>query len=392
MAVVTGATNSSFLARDEMKLLCATHFYPPSVGGMQVSNSLLVDSLAGMVDEIELHVFGDTAGTAPDRSNVRTRRHAFDPRSLSDLRNCAKLILRRERELRPDHVVLLDEAMVRALGTLPLSARQGIRAPVASVNSGSTLTRLDTHLRARGNAWLVKRGYRWLNRLIVSQSTAEDLSRKYPTLNARVRVLGRPIADWFFEAPDASGEGRQLVGSDAPIFFSCARAIPEKGIGFAIDALARLRELRGSEGATFVFAGDGPFLEVWKRQAAGHALRRVHFLGNQPPQQLLTLYDASRACVFPSLSTVETFGRTWVEAFARRRPVISTVIANLKHLVRDDYNGLIVEPEADSICRAMETMLSLDPANYERLCGGAYASGQPYRQSVVARTLLEHIA
>lgn len=372
-----------------MKLLCCTQFYPPSLGGMQLSNELLIEGLARLVDLIDLHVFAESSGDDKVHPNIRIERHSFDGRSLRDLRRCALTICRLAEHARPDHVLLFDEAMVRALGTLSLSAKRRVRAPISSINSGSTLTRTDRHPRGRGNAWLVGRGYRWLARLFVAQSTADTLARNRPEIRGRVRILGRPIAEWFFDAPDASAEGRRMVGGDLPLLFCCARAIPEKGVHLILEALANLRTAHGREVATFAFAGEGPALDLWKQRAGELKLEHVRFLGRQSQETLLSLYDASYACVFPSLSPVETFGRTWVEAFARRRPVISTTIENLQHLVRDQVNGFTVEPNPDSIAAAIDRMLKLEPAAYAALCAGAFESAQPYRQSIMAATLLK---
>lgn len=370
-----------------MKLLCCTQFYPPSLGGMQLSNELLIEGLARLVDGIDLHVFAESPVHDKVHPNIRIERHCFDGRSLRDLRRCALTICRLAEEARPDHVLLFDEAMVRGLGTLSLSAKPRLRAPISSVNSGSTLTRTDRHLRGRGNAWLVGRGYRWLARLFVAQSTADTLARKLPEVHRRVRVLGRPVADWFFDAPDASVAGRRMIGGELPLLFGCARAIPEKGVHLILEALANLRTVHGREVATFAFAGEGPALALWKQRAQELKLEHVRFLGRQSQETLLSLYDASTACVFSSAAPMETFGRTWVEAFARRRPVISTTIDNLQHLVRDQVNGFAVEPNPGSIAEAVDRMLSLEPAAYAALCAGAFESAQPYRQSVVVATL-----
>ena len=40
-----------------MKILCATEFYPPSTGGMQISNYLIIEELRSIGYEVKLLVF-----------------------------------------------------------------------------------------------------------------------------------------------------------------------------------------------------------------------------------------------------------------------------------------------------------------------------------------------
>lgn len=369
-----------------MRLLCATQFFAPGVGGMQISNTLLVEGLAEHGMEIELLVFGQE-GEDGSGERVRRRNHPFDGRSLSSLHRAASEVVAHVRRAPPDCVLLLDEGIVRGFGTLALPRRRGI--PFASVNSGSTLTRGDRHFRGRANAWLVRRGYAWLERLFVARATAEELPATYPAVAARVRELGRPLPDAFFEAPAAPERLRQLVGDDRPILFSAARAEEDKGIGLVLEALARLRDRAGAERVHFVYAGDGPALGEWRTRVERDRLGAVHFLGSVPLETVRDGYDGAWMGIFPSLS--ETFGRTWVESFARGLPVISTTSANLRYLVREGENALVVQPTAESVTTGIERALALSPAEHQRMRTAAVASARPYRKREIVDRLIRGI-
>ena len=93
-------------------------------------------------------------------------------------------------------------------------------------------------------------------------------------------------------------------------------------------------------------------------------------------------------CIFPSLYSGESFGRTWVEAFACRKPVISTHIANLQYLVRDNENGIVVLPESSDICRGIDQALSLPHSDYIAMAQKAYETALQYKQSEIINKLL----
>lgn len=370
-----------------MKFLCATQFFEPDVGGMQVSNTLLVDGLIAEGHEVELHLFGLDGVDGRQRGVVRFH-HPFDPRGILSLRRCAATILRRQRASRPDAVLLLDESMVRALGVRLFRPHTG---PIVSVNSGSTLTRIATHTRGRVNAALVRRGYRWLHRLFVSSSTMHNFRTVAPSLLDRTKELGRPIPDEFYTEPLASGWLREQYGDDLPFLFSCARAEHAKGVGLVIEALARLKAQHGREPVRFVFVGAGPALPEWRNRARALGLSHVHFLGVLPLDRIRACLDDAWMVVLTPTTEFETFGRTWVEAFARGVPVISTAMDNLKYLMRHGENGFLTSPDPVAIADTIEKALRLSAEEYQVLVAGARASAAPFQQRQIVRQLLAGI-
>lgn len=371
-----------------MRLLCATQFYPPSVGGMQLSNRLLVEGLASAGAMVDLHVFAGEHRETEQQGNIRRYDHPIKPKSIMEHFACANTLIRLAKVLRPDFVLLLDEGIVRALGFLPLPQKNGLR--YVSINSGSTLTRDSRHFRGLVNSGLVRRGYRWLDLLFVAQSTAATLPGVCPEVADRVRMLGRPVPDSFFTETGDEG-GVPAFGNDLPTLFSCARAEEEKGIRLVLLALARLRDQRGAEVANFVFAGDGPALTSWRRLAQELSLRQIRFVGRLPLEDLIPYYRSCYMCIFPAHGVIETFGRTWMEAFACGKPAISTTTDNLKYLVSDSANSIVIEPKVDSICTGIRRALNLNPAEYWKMSQRAREMAQPYSQNAIVENLLRNL-
>jgi len=372
-----------------LRLLCATQFYPPSVGGMQLSNRLLVEGLASAGAMVDLHVFAGEYAETEQQGNIRRYDHSIRPKSIMEHFACANTLIRQAKALRPDFVLLLDEGIVRALGFLPFPQKNGLR--YVSMNSGSTLTRGSRHFRGRVNTGLVRRGYRWLDLLFVAQSTAAALPEACPEVADRIRMLGRPVPDSFFVEIGDEG-GVPVFDNDLPTLFSCARAEEEKGIGLVLRALGWLRDQNGAEVANFVFAGDGPALTSWRRMTQELSLSQVRFVGRLPLEDLIPYYRSCYMCIFPAHGAIETFGRTWMEAFACGKPVISTTTDNLKYLVCDGGNSIVIEPKVDSICNGIRRALSLSPADYHQMSRRARETARPYSQTVIVKNLLHSLA
>jgi len=363
-----------------MRLLCYTQFYPPSVGGMQISNMLLIEGLVEAGATVELHVFASDDKDVSQENGFQRYNHTIKPQFVFEHYLCARNIVKKAKEFKPDFVLLLDEGMVRALGFFLFVKKDGQR--YISVNSGSTLTRGASHFRGRVNAYMVRRGYHWLELLFVAQSTAVALPEVCPDVSDQVRILGRPIPNNFFL--DVSPKSSMNKSDNGlPTFFSCARAEEEKGIGLVLKALGRLRDQNGAEVCNFIFAGDGPALKSWRRLAQELSLHNIHFVGRLSLDDLLQYYHSCYMCIFPSHGAIETFGRTWIEAFACSKPVISTDNDNLKYLVSDGVNAIVIQPTVDSVCNGIQRALDLDVEEYEEMCSHARETGWEYKQSTI---------
>jgi glycosyltransferase involved in cell wall biosynthesis len=354
---------------------------------MQRSNFLLVQGLAQAGVEVHLQVFTAHPGMSDESPAVSTEVHRIDVTGVSRHLACARAIRRRARELRPDVVLLLDDAVVRALGFLPFVHKSGQR--FASVNSGSVLTRTNAHWRGRASALFVKRGYRWLDRIFVADATAVELRAAFSDIAGRVRVLGRPIPDAFYGQNGTTKAA--LFDNGLPTLFSCSRADEQKGVQLILRALGALRDAAGGEIANFVYAGSGPALEGWRRLASSLDLNNVTFAGAVPFEAIQEYYASCDVCIFPTLYPDETFGRTWVEAFANGKPVISTHINNLKYLVQDGVNGIVVRPDVQDVAAGIRRALALGADDVSRMSERARATALPYKQSIVVRTLLNSL-
>lgn len=370
-----------------MKILCFTHFFLPELGGMQVSNTLLIEGLRESGEEVELHVLGRSDVFREDGLHSRFE-HTFSATGLIGHLKVFWLVLSRTKKLSPDLVILLDAGVERAVAIAPRTVFN-LKTKIISVNSGSIATRDNQHIRGKLHALLVRKGYKLFDRIFVADATAERLKELYPQLVPKIRCLGRPIPKEFFNEPKPDSNWPLEI--DTPIFISAGRAESYKGIGLVLEALRQLKENNGTEVLEFWYVGDGPELENWKRMAERFGLSKVKFLGHINFNDLPKIYNMAHFFILPSQYENETFGRTWVEAMACSKPVISTSVNNLSKIVFDGKNGFLVEPNADSVKNAIDRSLGLSGEEYNALSTGAYQTACKYELSKVVDDLLQMI-
>jgi glycosyltransferase involved in cell wall biosynthesis len=110
------------------------------------------------------------------------------------------------------------------------------------------------------------------------------------------------------------------------------RLSAEKGIEALCRAWRRLEP-------NLYVAGDGPLRQSLMRGAPGN----VHFLGRLSTGDLHQLLSSVEFVVVPS-ECYETFGRSVIDAYAARAPVLGASIGAIPELVEEGVTGLLFRP------------------------------------------------
>jgi glycosyltransferase involved in cell wall biosynthesis len=166
-----------------------------------------------------------------------------------------------------------------------------------------------------------------------------------------------------FDRPNA-GALQSLLGLRAadPVVFASGRAMPYKGIPVLLEAAAALQGSHPS--VHFAYAGDGPALEDFRRQADARRLSRFHFLGKRT--DVPELVGSATVAVVPSL-WAEAFGLTVVEAMAAGVPVVASSVGGISELIDQGETGMLVPPgDASALAAALRELLD-DPVLRARM-------------------------
>ena len=148
-----------------------------------------------------------------------------------------------------------------------------------------------------------------------------------------------------------------------PLVMSMGRFVRRKGFHTLIEAVARLPE------AYLWLAGDGEERAALEALAAERGLSgRMRFLGWQKD----TRPFVAAADVFVMPSTHEPLGNVILEAWAQKRPVVSSRVEGPAWFMRDGENGLLVQSEdVEGFARAISATLA-DPGLAADLAEGGH--------------------
>lgn len=207
----------------------------------------------------------------------------------------------------------------------------------------------------------------------ISDYTAAQLRRwARPADWPRIHVIRCGVDDSFLEMHPAS------VG-DSRTFVCVGRLAPQKGHLTLIEAFARLIADGGN--ARLVLAGDGELRSaIESRLTETRIAERVEITGWISGDEVRRRLAAARALVLPSFA--EGLPMVIMEAFALRRPVISTYVAGIPELVRPGENGWLVPAgNAAELTHAMRAALDAPAARLDEM-GAAGAARVRERHNV----------
>ena len=148
----------------------------------------------------------------------------------------------------------------------------------------------------------------------------------------------------YFKSCDSDNYPKSFgITENSTVISTIAQAIPIKGIDYFIKAAGIvLNEIRT---AKFLYVGDGPFINIYKKLAADMGLKDnfifTGFLQKEKVKQMLQLSDIF---VIPSTKG-EAFALVVLEAMAAAKPVIGTKSGGTPEAICEEETGLLVNPE-----------------------------------------------
>lgn len=122
-----------------------------------------------------------------------------------------------------------------------------------------------------------------------------------------------------------------------PVIITVGYLIEEKGVQYLIQAMALLRQIE----CKVMIVGDGPYKTTLEKYTVEYGVKdKISFLGvrNDVPD----LLQQADIAVIPSIWQ-EACAYTVIESTAAGLPIVATRVGGNPELVRDGYNGFVVE-------------------------------------------------
>ena len=336
-----------------MKILIATPYFWPQVGGMENYARFLARGLSEAGCEVVV-VCGDRAVLRPTREEVDG--HAVwrlpvwrvvsnTPVNLAWWRYLRRIIRTERPEVINAHtpVPFMVDMVTLAAG----------RLPVVVTYHAATLLKPGSILMS-----LLTRGYLALQLLTLARARAiiavspyvrERLSR----WQGKTTVVGNAVT--------AAGDARDRAGSGLAFVSNLEPTHRWKGLDLILDALAILKRDGLAVGLTVI--GDGADRPRYEQRVQKLGLgEQVRFAGKLVEWDRDVLVREAAAVVLYPTTANDAFPTVMLEAWAQGVTVIAAAIGPLPSLVNDGVTGLLVEPDnATALARALRGALD-DPA------------------------------
>jgi glycosyltransferase involved in cell wall biosynthesis len=174
-------------------------------------------------------------------------------------------------------------------------------------------------------------------------------------LKVRVDYPGVDSDSFRPVAPDPEMMKRFGIEESDQVLVSAVRLVPLKGIQYAIEAMAALRQKWPN--LKMVVAGEGPYRLDLENKARELGLGdRVHMAGFMDPGDLPAFYALGDIAVFPSHGE-EALGLSIAEAMACELPVVASRLGGVPEVV-DESTGILTRPkDVSALTNALKTLL-----------------------------------
>jgi glycosyltransferase involved in cell wall biosynthesis len=200
--------------------------------------------------------------------------------------------------------------------------------------------------------------------------SSAEISKEHLRTKLHVIPFGFDLAHYASVHPKCSALRAQFSGR---IIFALGRHVHYKGFDVLIHAMAQL-----PADTQLIIGGEGPLSDAWKALASQSAAsNRIHFVGKISDDELPAYFQACDIFCLPAVNQAEAFGIVQVEAFACRKPVVSTRLNNGVDFVNQDgVTGLTVTPSSVGELAAALNRLLNDTDLCKRLGQQAFERAQ----------------
>ena len=189
---------------------------------------------------------------------------------------------------------------------------------------------------------------------------------------ALVRVMGDMRS--FHPGVDGSDVRLRHGPDGGPLLLFVGHVRPRKGPQILVEALPSIRADHPTARVVLVGPDHGYADELREIAAALAVADAVDIVGVVGDDVLPEYYAAADLFVFPTLTTIECLGLTFVQAMFAGTPVIATRIAGAPEVIRDGENGYLVEPgDPAALAARANEVLALTPEERSALSASARA-------------------
>ena len=201
-------------------------------------------------------------------------------------------------------------------------------------------------------------------RIVATTEIYYHSSRLISRFKDRVRVIHNGVDCRRFNPKNDGGPIRAKHGLEQRRIILFVGALKRwhryKGVDILIRAFRHIAAR--AKDALLLIIGEGELRPYYEQLRVGLDLvDRVLFVGDVSDEELPQYYAAADLLVLPSIDRSEGFGLVLLEANASGKPVVASKVGGIPEVVRDGYNGLLVDHlDVDGLAEAVILLLEDD--------------------------------
>jgi glycosyltransferase involved in cell wall biosynthesis len=149
------------------------------------------------------------------------------------------------------------------------------------------------------------------------------------------------------------------IPSEKVVILIPRRLVEKNGVLLPLYALDYIPEKIRNE-LLLIYCGNGPLEKDIRRYVQKNRLKNVILMGAVPHEKMKYMYKASDTVLIPSIpvkGVEEATSISALEAMAVGVPLIASNIGGLREIIIDNVNGILVQPEPESIAKAITDLL-----------------------------------
>ncbi|HSE61328.1 MAG TPA: glycosyltransferase [Candidatus Saccharimonadales bacterium] len=344
-----------------MKVVIATPYYHPHVGGVEVYVRNIATRLKEMGWEVCLVTTGDRSAktTVTQQDGMRVYRLGYQfklsntPVSFTWRRDIERIITSEKPDVINGHapVPYFADMVERLRGRIPF---------VLTYHNDVVKERWPfTMLAKLAHLFLIAGTLRRANRIIATSDYYASRSRHLAPHTHKLSVVPPGIDAAIFTTDADGATVRKAHDGKRIILFvgSLSRAQAHKGLDTLIASMAIVKQRIPN--AQLVVVGEGDNLAHYQQTVYSAGLQDdVAFVGCKTHAELAGYYAASDVVVLPSTNNTEGFGMVLIEASACGVPVVGTEVGGIPFAIQDGKTGLLVPPRnPEALAASIGTIL-----------------------------------
>ncbi len=269
--------------------------------------------------------------------------------------------------IKKENVAMIHAHWMLPQGFIGVFLKKIFRIPLLVTVHGSDLFPLKNRFFMSLQKFVLKNmNFMTLN----SQATKNELINRFPDCTSKIKIIPMGIDIELFKKRNVE---KSLVYLKNKILLFVGRLNEQKGLQFLIDAMPKI--IKNEPSVKLLVIGEGAYKKKLQQMATSkNANAYIEFLGALPHKEIAYYYNIADIFVMPSMSTkigTEALGLALLEAMASGCAVIGTNVGGIPYIIKNGYNGMLVEQKNSNALAKAIIMLIKDKKKSERLSRNA---------------------